>query len=983
MSDLFISYSRGDSAFVQKLYQTLGEHSARELDMWVDFEDIPYSVDWWGRICKGIEAANNVLIVISESWLTSEVCNEEIEYALKHNKRLIPVLFAPVEEELRVQMLSERPWSRREKQLADDQWQIVKTLNWIDCSKLPFEGVVTALASTIDEDVDYKDRHTELLTGALQWEGRGRDNSFRLTGKKIAEAESWLVGGVGKTPQPTPLQVEYIASSRRAEIQRQRTLLVGVSTAAIVTLILAVISLLLFQQSQERRVLADANAATAERRADESQSLALAANAQLAQSNDALLGLSLAVEANMIDRPPPLAQQVLSEIAYAPTTLIQRFTGVHQNRVETVAFHSGGSMVATGAVDGSLALWNVITGQVIHLLVGHLYPINDLAFSPDGRWLLSAAGDVDLGGELFLWDVESGELLRRFEGHTESVNHALFSPDGQTALSTGNDDLIIRWDVNTGEELRRYDAFVAGVGGITYSPDGQTFFTGSSFTAPSQLIQWDVNTGRRLKRYDLPYAVSDLAISSDGQFIAYTALFDEPVVALLDANTGNELRRFEGHRQAVRAVAFSPDDQWIVTGSSDNTARLWNAATGELLYTFSVLEQIVFDVAFSADGSAILFSKSDGSAELWNADQNRPGAVERRFLFPELPVFDVDLSPDGKRILAAVGFDLVLLDANTGEELRRFLGHLTRDVVYHAVFLPDGQRALSASADNTLILWDVATGEAIRQFEGHEDEVRALAVSADGNTAVSGGLDGKVIWWDLNTGNVLKQFESPGGSISSLAFSPDESRIAGGTCPQFTDLGVCLVGEVMMWDVETGGIQRRQPGHDGQVDSVNFSLDGRLLLSGAADNSIMLWDAETLESVKRLSGHESGVTSAIFSADSSAILSASLDRSLILWDVASGQAIRRLQGLDIRNNALAWSADGRMAVAGGGSSTFSGQIAVWRLDVELETLVGWTYQNRFVRELTCQEREQYQVVPPCDAAGVYPTRTPYPIDNQE
>ena len=133
------------------------------------------------------------------------------------------------------------------------------------------------------------------------------------------------------------------------------------------------------------------------------------------------------------------------------------------------------------------------------------------------------------------------------------------------------------------------------------------------------------------------------------------------------------------------------------------------------------------------------------------------------------------------------------------------------------------------------------------------------------------------------------------------------------------------------WDIETGDIIRRYLGHDDMVWSLDVSPDGRHILSGGKDQTVILWDFETGEELRRFSGHTELVLGLVFSPDGQTVFSVSLDGALIEWQIAA---------------------------------------------LSLGELIEWTHANRYVRDLTCDERVQYRVEPPCDADGVVPTTVP-------
>src|SRR5690242_10759765 len=102
MADVFISYSRVDKAFVRQLHDAL---AAQNRDTWVDWEDIEYAEDWWQKICAGIEGADNFIFVITPDSVRSKVCFDEVDYAYKNNKRIVPILRADVTDKADIQRM--------------------------------------------------------------------------------------------------------------------------------------------------------------------------------------------------------------------------------------------------------------------------------------------------------------------------------------------------------------------------------------------------------------------------------------------------------------------------------------------------------------------------------------------------------------------------------------------------------------------------------------------------------------------------------------------------------------------------------------------------------------------------------------------------------------------------------------------------------------------------------------------------------------
>ncbi len=244
MTDVFISYSRKDNDFIRRLHEALTRH---QRDIWVDWEDIPLSADWWQEICAGIEAAQTFLFIISPDGVRSEVCQKEIDYAVSHNKRIVPVL--------------------RQELGTEDQPRIhpaIRSHNWIFFREQDdFEKSVAALLKAIDTDLSFVREHTRLLVRAKEWDNKNRDASLLLRGSDLTDAETWLYASAGKEPQPLELHKQFIAISRKSANARQRTTIGALVAGLLLTSLLAVFAFIQWQAAAANSNLANDNAATA------------------------------------------------------------------------------------------------------------------------------------------------------------------------------------------------------------------------------------------------------------------------------------------------------------------------------------------------------------------------------------------------------------------------------------------------------------------------------------------------------------------------------------------------------------------------------------------------------------------------------------------------------------------------------------------------------------------------------------------------
>ena len=289
------------------------------------------------------------------------------------------------------------------------------------------------------------------------------------------------------------------------------------------------------------------------------------------------------------------------------------------------------------------------------------------------------------------------------------------------------------------------------------------------------------------------------------------------------------LQTLKGHSDYVHSVAYSPDGSRIISGSDDNTIKIWDVNIGTCLKTLEGHSNYVGSVSFSPDSIRIISGSYDKTIKIW--------------------------------------------DANMGVCIKSLYGH--SGYVQSVAYSPDGSRIISGSADKTIKIWDSNTGVCIKTLKGHSFWVNSVAYSPDGIRIISGSGDETIKIWDANMETCLKTLEEHSGSVWSVAYSPDGSRIISGSDDK----------TIKIWDSNTGVCLKTLKGHSYSVLSVAYSSDGKYIISGSWDNTIKIWDANTGECVRTLMGHLGRVRSVAYSPDGTRIISGSMDKTIKIWGV--------------------------------------------------------------------------------------------------
>jgi len=422
--------------------------------------------------------------------------------------------------------------------------------------------------------------------------------------------------------------------------------------------------------------------------------------------------------------------------------------------------------------------------------------------------------------------------------------------------------------------------------------------------------------------------VAKVAFSPDGKYVLTGS--GDKIARLWDVQTGKEVREFVGHTDLVDGVTFSPDGSEVLTCSVDGTARLWDVGTGRELRRFTGHDGSVDAVAFTPDGRQIVTgSVTDKTARLWDA---RTGQELRRFVGHTAGIWVLAVSPDGTQLLTG-SFDKTarLWDIQSGRELQVFSDHT--QAVQGVAFAPDGKRILTGSIDKSVRLWDIQTGAVVREFKGHTDGVRNVAFSPDGKSIVTGSNDATVRVWDVQTGQELRRFIGHRSDVFSVAFSPDGNRVVSGS----------LDTTALVWDVRGRAEYPRLDAHHAGVFAA-FSPDGKDIFTGSWDTTARLWDAQTGDQHWVITGTEA-VNTVAFAPNGKYVLTGSGDKIARLWDAQTGQELRQFAGHRTYLNSVAFSPDSRYILTGSGDR----EARLWDAQTgkELRQLVGHTFDNVF------------------------------------
>ena len=632
--------------------------------------------------------------------------------------------------------------------------------------------------------------------------------------------------------------------------------------------------------------------------------------------------------------------------------------------------------------------------------------INALQFSPDGTKLA-------VGSSIGIWiyDAQTGKEISMFPGMCGSL---AFSPDGRFLVSGGGlyrTTEIQVWETATGREVSFVDVPTSAAV-LWFSIDDKRLISLNSW---GDTIRWsDIETGQgNVKHLKVRQLESEIrfpeayALTQDKLAVGNA----EGKIQLWDTTTGRMLPILGGHADPslqpldstprmgnqILALAFSPDGARLASGSHDKTVQLWDIAN-EKRTTLEKHTGWTNVLAFSSDGRMLASGSTDKTVQLWDTTTEEPLATLTGHING---IVALAFSPDGETLASASSDGIVRFwNTENGDPLTtRITGHT--EYVKSAVFSKDSSTLTSVAFNGTITFWNVKTFKgSTSQTTQHCDWLITSAFSPDGTELISVGTEGNVVFgftsfWDPNPLIRLTEV-STGDEIatltdrmnpSNLTFSPDGKTVA------FSSLG-----KIRLWNTETDGhidislsdqndalqfphkVQRNgdlvlpprgfRSHQMPKVSALAFSPDGTRLVSATMEGQIQMWDAEMGIELNSLVEQEpDGVKHEVkeggmmvtttykdpilvlaFSPNGK-LLAAGSHQQIRLWNMETGNWGKGVTSIDgykdgkevfHGSEALVFSPDNKTLINGDGN----GRIQLWNITTgaELTTLNGHTQQ---------------------------------------
>jgi WD40 repeat protein len=532
----------------------------------------------------------------------------------------------------------------------------------------------------------------------------------------------------------------------------------------------------------------------------------------------------------------------------------------HDDEIVSVSWSRDGSKIASGSKDGTIKIWDAVTGEMIDTLECVEEYIHSVSWNYEGSKISATNGG---GNPARVWDVGTGEVIDITSDRNDGIADDFFPPayshDGSRIATVSNNSIVVTYTVNR-KVVSTLNGHSADVTSVSWNPEGKKIVSGSR---DATLRIWEVATGQVVSTIEghsgYVYSVS---WSGDGTLIA-SGLSDK-TVKIWNATTYLLLNTLEGHRESVTSVHWNLEGTRLVSGSRDKTLKVWVDLKGGSIGEFQGHSDYVASVSWNPDGTRIASSSRDGKIKIWDS---------------------------------VTGVLVCTLEGHSG-------------CVYSVSWNREGNKIASGSWDRTVKIWDVSKGLSLTTLKGRSGYVHSATWDTEGSQIAAGLWDGTIIIWDAHTGKELNAVHGHAVDVWAVSWNLDGSKLASGS-GDFT---------VKLWKTATLELLLSFSGHNGVIASVSW-FEGTRLASGSEDGSIKLWDAETGENIRTLENHGDAVYSVSWNHDGSKIASGSKGKTVKIWDVSTGEVVNTLEGHKGDVRCVSWNRDGSKIASGSGDKT--------------------------------------------------------------
>lgn len=680
----------------------------------------------------------------------------------------------------------------------------------------------------------------------------------------------------------------------------------------------------------------------------------------------------------------------------------------HEDDITTLRYSLDGRFLVTASQDGMVMIWSSATGELIHQLERHQGVVNAIAMYPDGQRIVTAG----IRPMLVSWDINTGEVINEYFadfGEELLPYELIVSADNQRIIAWSNprgETVMSQWSADS------LDLLTADSGGQVYvgysAPTGLAWTGGRALPAYANdpnmgdLILWDMGSGQQQLRLSDGFnwtILSGVEIADSTDSLLFMTMRDNRALLGIQSSDGGQRvtlvniadgiieRIYQSNISAQLTSAEFIDDTRILSTTRDNRLVVWSLDNGVLLHEVGISTRALQDVNVSDDGAWAIVQASGGEVYLWSINGIDLALTHEI----TTAITGTAMNQSGDRLLIASNDNIILQNTDTQQALltlpssdvvtmNRTATHFglldNRDVITYSALTgieqwrigisfddlarlylsPTGNHAVAQSVTGALwLLRDTAEGAIELNTEAMSPSFD-VQFTSDSRLLITLHAENAILW-EVETASELQTF--PLGLPSDIDLGERVKTAFGNNGERllfFVQLDNNIAGLTDFY-LSTGEVNRLT---FVDIQQGELTSDGRYLLLTLTDNSIQLIDTSTGEVQRRFVGHQDRVRLMSYQAENNLLVSAGDDNTVIVWDVEAGTLAHQYRHPASVIDVMV-SADGDRIF----SLTDAGIYRLWQRE-SLSQLIERITSTYTLRDLTCAERQQYNVLPLCE-----------------
>ncbi len=565
---------------------------------------------------------------------------------------------------------------------------------------------------------------------------------------------------------------------------------------------------------------------------------------------------------------------------------------------KSLTFSPDGKLLAQGNNEGSLTLWDVVSGKTLFHINAHLgAAITRLDFSSDGARL--ATGDMN--GLVKIWDVRTAKRIGRFSDDSGRITAISFSPDGRHLLtdSAATNSLNV-WDIE--KEALIFSKQAKGLGNMhflipptaIFSPNGKRILSRHVIESTQPIVVWDVNAFDETCEIERETCLQLASIGRTENFWFHNASFSPDGISILttwedtelwDAETGARLRVLEKDNFLIDYAACSPDGQQYLTfDSRTNLFTFRELETGKVIRSFNLYYSTAGRTYFLPDGRHILSGTMvGGQTFIWDVESGR--CAQTPSLKTKETQHTIAYSSDKQWLLTqslslknnARHSIFTIWDVQSGEKVQTLKGHTIP--LNHGVFSKDGSKVIGVDQKNAIVIWDLQTGKGAVSFVCRQlSSANRLALSPNEQwIAIHSARSGDVELWDIQAGALIRILQQQYGFMHHIFFTPDGESIA----------AVNEKDRLQITAIVSGATREITFGNKNPLKTIAISPNQNYAAAKGKDGRLTLLNYETMKIIGRTPPTVSIAYCAAVSSDGRQVLTSDPNGCIRLWNVSN------------------------------------------------------------------------------------------------